>query len=332
MILIFGRALLIALMIFSLLPAPPCWSQKAGRKRDKFWDPAGGAPAIIRRAQHEYEIENYERALMLYKEALETAPEGYLRGLGEANIHFEIGTCYTKLHRYEEAIAAIQKSNSFYPEPDFLATHCAWLGMIYSRMEDYSKAEQYWQKATEQDPKQSVYFAGLANNSVRLGHYDKAQEAIDRGRQVSATAEAPDDFKESQIIVYLAKGNYAEAHRLTGNANLLGVYLLDAQSGAILVNYVFQGGPAHLAGLAAGDIIESVNGKSVKNVNSFFTALAAVPLASTVVIRINRHLVSQDKYVIAGIPPNLPELAAAAKAKAPPSANDPVPAAGRPPR
>lgn len=310
-----GRVLLIALMISGLLPASPCWSQKTGKKRDKFWDPAGGAPPIIRRAEHEYAKKNYARALMLYKEALETLPEEYLRGFGEANVHFEIGTCYTQLHRYGEAIEAIQKSNSHYPEPDYLATHCAWLGMVYSRMEDYSKSEQYWQKATERDPQQAVYYAGLANNSVRLGHYDKAQEAIDKGRQVAVTAEAQEDFNESQIIVYLAKGNYAEVHRLTGDARLLGAYLLDTQSGAIVVNCVFQGGPAQLAGLAAGDVIESFNGKSVKSVNDVFTALSAVPFASTVVIRINRHLASRDTYVIAGVPPNLPELAAAAGSK-----------------
>jgi tetratricopeptide (TPR) repeat protein len=314
MILICGRALLIALMIFGLLPASLCWSQNAGKKREKFWDPTGGAPPIIRRAQYEYERKNYARALTLYKEALETLPEGYLSGFGEANIHFEIGRCYTELHRYNEAIAAIRKSDSFYADPDYLATHCAWLGMVYSRMEDYSKAEHYWQKATERDPTHAVYYAGLANNAVRIGHYDKAQEAIDRGRQVAVTADVQEYFKESQIIVYLAKGNYADAHRLTGDSKMLGAYLLDTQSGAILVNYVFQGGPAQLAGLAAGDTIESVNGKPVKSVNDVFTALGALPFASAVVIRFNRSRASQDTHVIAGVPPNLPELAATARA------------------
>ena len=31
-------------------------------------------------------------------------------------------------------------------------------------------------------------------------------------------------------------------HRLTGDARLLGAYLLDTQSGAIVINYIFQGG------------------------------------------------------------------------------------------
>ncbi len=307
-----GRVLLVALVISGLLPASPCWPQRTGKKREEFWNPAGGAPPIIRRAEQEYAKEKYARALMLYKEALVTLPENYLSGFGEANIHFEIGTCYTRLHRYREAIEAIQKSNSFYPEPDYLATHCAWLGMVYSRMEDYSKSEQYWQKATERDPQQALYFAGLANNSVRLGHYDTAQEAIDKGRRVAVTAEAQEDFRESQIIVFLAKGNYAEAHRLAGDARLLGAYLLDTQSGAILVNYVFRGGPAQLAGLAAGDLIESFNGKSVKRVDDVFNALSAVPFASTIVIRTRRQLASRDTYVVAGVAPNLPELAAAA--------------------
>ncbi len=309
----YAGALLIALLGLGMLPASPCWSQNRGKERERFWDPAGGSPPIIRRAQQEYERGHYERALALYKQALETLPEGYLQGYGAANIHFEMGTCYTRLHRYPEAIAAIQKSNSFYPEEDYLATHCAWLGMVYSRMEDYSKAEQYWQKATELDPRQAVYYAGLANNSVRLGHYDKAQEAIDQGRKVAVTAEGPDDFRESQIIVYLAKGNYAEAHRLTGDEKMLGAYLLDRQPGSIMVNYVFQGGPAHLAGLMAGDMIETLNGKEVRNVNDLFTALSEVPFASTVVIRIKKDPGSRDLHIVAGIPPNLPELAAAAK-------------------
>jgi len=300
------RALLVVFLALGLLPASPGWAQNTGKKREKFWNPSGGAPPIIRRAHQEYEKQNYERALALYREALETVPEGYLSGFGEANIHFEIGTCYTQLGRYEEAIAAIQKSDSLYPEPDYLATHCAWLGMVYSRMENYSKAEQYWQKATERDPTQSVYYAGLANNSVRLGHYDKAQKAIDQGRKAAATADAQDAFREAQIIVYLAIGNYAEVHRLTGDARMLGASLLDTPSGKILVDYLFQGGPAQLAGMAAGDIIESLNGKSVRTVNEFFTALDAVPFASRVVIRIQRNNASQDIHVIAGVPANLP--------------------------
>ena len=306
------REVLVASLIVILLPVPPCWAQQAGKKRATFWNPAGGAPEIIRRARGEYEKQNYERALKLYQEALETVPEQYLVGFGAANIHFDIGTCYTRLERYEEAVAAIQKSNSFYPDPDYLATHCAYLGMIYSRMEDYSRAEQYWQKATERDPTQPVYFAGLANNSVRLGHYDKAQEAINRGLRVATAPEAPDYFKEAQLIVHLAKGNYAEAHRITGDARMLGARLIDSRSGVVQINFIFQGGPAQLAGLAAGDIIESINGKPAGNVNLFFTALEAVPFASSVEIRVKRDSASHVKHVVAGIPANLPELAAAA--------------------
>jgi S1-C subfamily serine protease len=184
--------------------------------------------------------------------------------------------------------------------------------MVYSRMEDYAKAERYWQKATERDPTQSVYFAGLANNSVRLGHYDTAQKAIDQGRRIAPTGDAQDDFKEAQIIVHLAKGNYAEANRITGQDKFLGASLLDGDSGAIQVNFVFQGGPAQLAGMAAGDVIESIDGKQVKSVNEVFNALAAAPFASTVVMRIKRNQSSLDAPVIAGIPPNLPDLAAAA--------------------
>ncbi len=307
-----GRWLLVVIMAVGLVPASPGWSQNSGRKRDKFWDPSGGSPPIIRRAQQAYDKQNYERALELYKEALETLPVDYLSGYGEANIHFEIGTCYTKLHRYPEAIAAIRKSDSFYPDPDYMPTHCAWLGMVYSRMEDYANAERYWKKATERDPTQSVYFAGLANNSVRLGHYDTAQKAIDQGRRIAPTGDAQDDFKEAQIIVHLAKGNYSEANRLTGQEKYIGASLLDLDSGAIQVNFVFQGGPAQLAGMSAGDVVESVDGKPVKSVNDVFHALSASPFASAVVMRIRRNQTSREVYVIAGIPPNLPELAAAA--------------------
>lgn len=309
------RTLLFALTMASLLPAPPCRPQQAAKKRETYWNQAEGAPKIIRRAREEYEKQNYERALKLYQEALETVPEQYLVGYGAPNILFDIGTCYTRLGRYKEAIAAIEKSNSFYPDPDYLATHCAYLGMIYSRMEDYSRSEQYWQKATERDPTQPVYFAGLANNSVRLGHYEKAQKAINRGLRVATSPESADYFKEAQLVVHMAKGNYAEAHRIAGNANLLGARFIDTQSGAVQANFVFQGGPAHLAGLMAGDVIESLNGKPVRNVNDFFTALDAVPFAAIVEICLKRNLAIHVKHVVAGVPTNLPELAAAARAR-----------------
>jgi tetratricopeptide (TPR) repeat protein len=132
--------LLLALMIACLLPVLPCYLQTAARKRDTYWNPAEGAPLIIRRARQAYEERNYGRALELYQEALETVPEQYLAGCGAPNIHFDIGTCYAKLKRYREAIAAIETSNSFYPEPYYLATHCAYLGMMYGRIEDYCDA------------------------------------------------------------------------------------------------------------------------------------------------------------------------------------------------
>jgi tetratricopeptide (TPR) repeat protein len=305
------RMLFVALMIAGLLPAPPCHPQRAARKRDTYWNPAEGAPEIIRRARQAYEERSYERALQLYQEALETVPEQYLAGYGAPNIHFDIGTCYAKLGRYREAIAAIEKSNSLYPEPDYMATHCAYLGMIYSRMEDYARSEEYWQKATERDPTQAVYFAGLANNSVRLGHYDKAQEAIDKGLRVAAL-ETRDYFTEAQLIVHLAGRDYAAAHRIAGRSRTLGASLIDAQSGAVQVNFVFPGGPAHLAGLAAGDVVESLDGNPVRNLDSFDAAIAAVPFASTVEIRLKRNGAVHVKRFVAGIPANLPELAAAA--------------------
>jgi tetratricopeptide (TPR) repeat protein len=305
------RMLLVAMMIAGLLPVPPCHPQSAARKRDTYWNPAEGAPAIIKQARQAYEERNYERALELYREALETVPEQYLAGYGAPNIHFDIGTCYAKLRRYREAIAAIEKSNSFYPEPDYMPVHSAYLGMMYSRIEDYARSEHYWQKAADSDPTQAVYFAGLANNAVRLGHYDKAQEAIDRGLRV-ADVETRDYFTEAQLIVHLAGGDYAAAHRVAGEARTLGASLIDTESGVIQVNFVFPGGPAHLAGMAAGDLVEALNGTPVRDSHAFSGALAAAPFASSVEIRLKRNGAPLVKRAVAGIPANLPELAAAA--------------------
>jgi tetratricopeptide (TPR) repeat protein len=310
-----GRHLLFAVIIGCVLSASPLLSQGGRMKKEAFWDPASGSPAIIRQAQQAYDKQKYMRALSLYRQALETLPENYLSGFGAANIHFEIGTCYTKLRRYTEAIAAIQKSDSYYPDPYYMPTHCAWLGMVYSRMENYEKSEFFWQKAIEKDPSQSVYFAGMANNSVRLGHYDKAQKAIDQGRRIAPTGDAQEDFKEAQLIVHLAKGNYAEASRMAAKEKMLGMSLLDTDSGAIQVNFVFQGGPAQLAGIATGDIVQSVNGKPARSVIEILNALKEIPFASTVIFRVNRNQSSLEARVIVGIPPNLPELASAASGR-----------------
>jgi tetratricopeptide (TPR) repeat protein len=270
--------------------------------------PQGQPPPVVQRANDEYGKGNFKEAAALYQDALNHPPPEY----GEMPPQFksylciQIGACYVQLNRFDEAVEVLKKSISFYEYPQAYN----WLGRAYIMMPDYPEAARHYQKAIELDPESCVNYASLAIAASRSGQDDVAQKAIDGSRGKKCADDDQYALRSAQLLPLLAKGKYNDAHGLVGDSNTIGVDLKVTPE-AVGILYLFQGGPAQLAGLAVGDTFEAIDGKPIHSTEALIAALDAVPFGSTAAIRINRNGGIQEKYVVVGIPPNLAELAAA---------------------
>jgi tetratricopeptide (TPR) repeat protein len=271
--------------------------------------PQGQMPPVIQQADEEYGKGNFNQAAALYQDALDHPPPE----LGEMPADFKnhlcimIGASYTQLGRYEEAIAALNKANSFYQN----ASAHGWLGRAYFEMQNYPDAVRNFRKAIDLDPDSCELYVSVAQAASRSGQFDVVQKAIDGSQGKKCSDNDQSELRDAQILTLLAKHMYNDAYRLAGDRRMIGVDIRQIQ-GTVRILYVFDGGPAQLAGLAVGDVFESVNGTPIRSMGELASTLKSVPFSSTAVVRVTRNGSVQEKNVVVGIPPNLAELSAAA--------------------
>jgi serine protease Do len=81
-----------------------------------------------------------------------------------------------------------------------------------------------------------------------------------------------------------------------------------AEPAGILIADVRPAGPAAKAGIAAGDLVDSVNGETIKNAHDFSRAIDATPPGSIVILGIRKKGREEWIAVMAGRSPILPEV------------------------
>jgi tetratricopeptide (TPR) repeat protein len=322
MTLVYKRIPFLAFLILLLLTARAAASQKA-----QTWDPTKGPPKLFEQASEAYLAKNYEQALVLFQQTLDTAPAGFLRDW-EDYIYTLVGLSYDHLKRYSEAIGAFQKANSLRP----FVMNYVYIGLINIVTHDFTSAEQNLQKAAAMCSLNPWHYNALAFASARLGHYDEAQKSLDLARSNTPSRRAWKTLEDAQrailldqevqyqpgiqmtinatqLILALAKGDYAEASRIAGQNQQIGAEFSDFQDGPQIV-WLSRGGPADLADLQPGDRIVSFGAKSIANSQEVVAIMQGSAFGAAVPMRINRNGSVFDTKVIIGIPPNLPVLAA----------------------
>jgi serine protease Do len=81
-----------------------------------------------------------------------------------------------------------------------------------------------------------------------------------------------------------------------------------AEPMGILISDVHPQGPAAKAGIAAGDLVDSVNGETIKNAHDFSRAIDATPPGSTIILGTRRKGREEWIAVMAGQPPTHAEV------------------------
>ena len=133
--------------------------------------------------------ENYERALVEYREALRLSPQA-------PGLHYSIGHAYWQMKRFQEAIPEMEKElalNPHHPSANYV------LGHIYLYQRQVEKAAHYLQVAVEAEPSFAEARKQLGKALSLLEENQKALEQL----ELAAAADPEDDS-----VHYLLAGVY----------------------------------------------------------------------------------------------------------------------------
>jgi protein O-mannosyl-transferase len=124
-----------------------------------------------------------------YQDAIEDLSQAVRIVPNDAEAHYNLGVTYASLGRYQEAIEAYKQVIRI--KPDDAEAHCN-LGNTYLSLGHYQDAVEAFKQAIIIKPDYAEVYFNLGNTYLSLGHYQDAVEA----------------FKQAIII----KPGYAEAH------------------------------------------------------------------------------------------------------------------------
>jgi len=133
--------------------------------------------------------ENYERALVEYREALRLNPRA-------PGLHYSIGHAYWQMKRFQEAIPEMEKElalNPYHPSANYV------LGHIYLYQRQVERAVPYLQVAVEAEPN---FVEARKQWGKALSLLDHNQKALDE-LKLAAAADPEDDS-----VHYLLAGVY----------------------------------------------------------------------------------------------------------------------------
>ena len=121
----------------------------------------------------EYELlENYETAVIYYKDAIKSEP--YF-----AKAHLSIGVCYDKLEDFNSGHPYLVKSIELEPQnPDFLLT----AANILSYRERYEEATLLFEQCVALDMENGNVWTAFADMYADMDMYEVAVETLERGR------------------------------------------------------------------------------------------------------------------------------------------------------
>jgi len=277
-----------------------------------------------------YALKDYEKALLNFSISRKFKPQ-------EASCYQWLGYTYYNLRKYNDAIANLVQANTVKESCD----NYNWLGLCYNMLEDYETSLKYNLKFAELHPqnaeswlphnrlgwnyyylqmyydaieqfKESIKikpvnysYIGLCRIYQAMGEYDKAMEILTK---IQNRLETDAEKKDVQYYVgfnHVAQGRYAEAFKVFGEKNTLGVELKNVNDGVRVIG-ILENSPADLAGLKIGDILLEFGGIALrgKTIAEFVSAiLPQFNFGSKLKLKVYRDGYTDDKFIYPGISP-----------------------------
>ncbi len=123
---------------------------------------------------------------------------------------YKVGLALYGMHRYPQAVTEFEALAHQQPKLDLVQF---FLGNSYTAMGELTKAESYFRKAIELNPKSASYYAALAQ-LLRKESDDKTDEAIVNLQKALALDPSDASSKQELALCYEKKRNYAQAEPL----------------------------------------------------------------------------------------------------------------------
>ena len=141
---------------------------------------AAQSPAVSRMftdgTKHATE-ERFEDALKLYKNALFAAENEYAGAGYRARLHYNIGVCYFRTDRFEQAVK--QFKLAILLKSDYARAHYA-LGMAKAQMQNWKDAAASFEDLLKIDPKNGEAWFDLAFANIAMKDFETAEKAFAR--------------------------------------------------------------------------------------------------------------------------------------------------------
>jgi tetratricopeptide (TPR) repeat protein len=131
-------------------------------------------------AQIALEKEQFERAVKLFKKALEIRPK-------TPGVRCDIAKALMDSGKYTEAITIVQEEIKDYPTS--FTAHFQ-LAEAYRQLKEYEKARLHYERTINLEPTHSHAYYGLARVYTKLGQRDKAQENLAAFRKLRSKVSA----------------------------------------------------------------------------------------------------------------------------------------------
>jgi tetratricopeptide (TPR) repeat protein len=123
---------------------------------------------------------------------------------------YKVGLAYYGMHRYPQAATEFEALARQQPRLDLVQF---FLGNSYTAMGELTKAESYFRKAIDLNPKNASYYAALAQ-LLRKESDDKTDEAILNLQKALALDPSDALSKQELALCYEKKRNYPQAEQL----------------------------------------------------------------------------------------------------------------------
>jgi tetratricopeptide (TPR) repeat protein len=286
--------------------------------------PADARLALLTVPNQDYANQNWKGALAGYLTADQRIPNDWL-------IQYRMGMCHLMMNSPEAAVGLFERSYSLRARP---VTAC-YLGLALSGSGKPGEAYRWLRQALEStvadpagDPRKWApgesdvlspalipqVYAQLADLTGVLPSGDQSLAGAMRAGLVFVTDPQQLQMARGELArVYGSQGQYEEVYSLLGRTSRLGVRIEATPAGFRVVS-LDRGMPAYLAGIQAGDVLTAVNGQPLAGLTlaQFVEGIVTtLPFGTKVSVMLLRAGQAMQAQVVAGVPPNLGELAGA---------------------